>query len=79
MKHKWPPRRPAAHADRCNSLAGPSKKPFYVYFRILHAYTIIYLKYRVFCCSVGENWIVVCMSAVGVSLSACEDRGGRYM
>ena len=28
----------------------PSKKPFYVYFRILHAYTIIYLKYRVYCC-----------------------------
>ena len=27
-----------------------SKKPFYVYFRILHAYTIIYLKYKV-CCS----------------------------
>ena len=26
-----------------------SKKPFYVYFRILHAYTIIYLKYRVYC------------------------------
>ena len=28
---------------------GSSKKPFYVYFRILHAYTIIYLKYRVYC------------------------------
>ena len=26
-----------------------SKKSFYVYFRILHAYTIIYLKYRVYC------------------------------
>ena len=26
-----------------------SKKPFYVYFRILHAYTIIYLKCRVYC------------------------------
>ena len=25
-----------------------SRKPFYVYFRILHAYTTIYLKYRVY-------------------------------
>ena len=30
-----------------------SKKPFYVYFRILHAYTIIYLKYRVYCSGVA--------------------------
>ena len=34
-----------------------SKKPFYVYFRILHAYTIIYLKYRVYCCSTARRHV----------------------
>ena len=38
-----------------------SKKPFYVYFRILHAYTIIYLKYRVFCSrGCGHSRILIC-------------------
>ena len=45
-------RRAKAHPDSKPNPLTPmfqSKKPFYVYFRILHAYTIIYLKYRVYC------------------------------
>ena len=38
----------ASHRGAAASLLD-SKKPFYVHFRILHAYTIIYLKYRVYC------------------------------
>ena len=37
----------ATHGYATNLIV--SKKPFYVYSRILHAYTIIYLKYRVYC------------------------------
>ena len=45
-----------------------SKKTFYVYFCILHAYTIIYLKYRVYCSvclpisglwRVGRNFVIL--------------------
>ena len=46
-----------------------SKKPFYVYFRILHAYTIIYLKYRVYCC------IPLCQPT---TMHSIEDRDGSF-
>ena len=36
-----------------------SKKPFYVYFRILHACTIIYLKYRVCCLEVLATRLIL--------------------
>ena len=49
-----------AVGDRKGVIQGgnQSKKPFYVYFRILHAYTIIYLKYRVYCSLCCKLWHV---------------------
>ena len=54
----------------------PSKKPFYVYFRVLHAYTIIYLKYRVYCSSttpqVGHDRLhVLVLGCVDLSTILC--------
>ena len=43
-----------------------AKNPFYVYFRILHAYTIIYLKYRVYCYIAPHAFqYSVCAASIG--------------